>query len=61
MTLIVGKHVWRCGDTVREKGGRHEGVVQAVFSNNVVRVRWDTAGSLSDLFEDEIEVIRRIA
>jgi hypothetical protein len=38
-----------CGDQVRERDGRHVGVVIAIISGTTVRVRWLDLGWASDL------------
>jgi hypothetical protein len=49
-----------CGDVVREREGRHEAVVLAIF-HGTVRVRWCDTGWKSDLPFDTVEVVERVS
>lgn len=44
----------RCGDRVREKGGRHVGRVESIKWSSVVKVRWDN-GWISECALDDLE------
>jgi hypothetical protein len=49
-----------CGDRVREKDGRHEGRVEAIFNSAIIRVRWDN-GWISEfqLMDNELVNLSR--
>lgn len=38
----------RCGDTVTEVDGRHEGRVESILNSATVRVRWKDNGWISE-------------
>jgi hypothetical protein len=38
----------RCGDTVTEVDGRHEGRVEAIIHSATIRVRWSDNGWISE-------------
>jgi hypothetical protein len=49
---------FRCGDVVRHRDGRHEGVVLAAF-NWTVRVRWVETRWLSDEAPEDLVLVGR--
>jgi hypothetical protein len=58
VTITSLDHIgFRCGDVVRHRGGRHEGVVLAAF-NWTVRVRWTETRWLSDEAPEDLVLVR---
>lgn len=47
-----------CGDGVRERDGRHEGRVEAIYWGTSVKVRWDDTGWISDLPLRDLERVK---
>ena len=48
----------RCGNTVREHGGRHEGRVEAIFHSHIVVVKWHESGWLEYCNLRDLERVR---
>lgn len=49
MALCVGDWMkLRCGDRVREKGGRHFGRVEVIHHGAFVKVRWEETNWISE-------------
>lgn len=46
----------RRGDLVREREGRHVGIVESIFNSAIVRVRWIDNGWCSDLPLGDVRV-----
>lgn len=50
MSLCVGDWMkLNCGDTVREKDGRHFGRVEAIHHASIVKVKWESTGWISEV------------
>jgi len=47
-----------CGDRVRERDGRHVGVVQAIYWSRTVVVLWEDNGWTSELLLAEVERVK---
>ena len=48
-----------CGDTVRERDGRHTGRVEHIENSWLVKVRWHDTRWISYLHRSELTVIER--
>jgi hypothetical protein len=53
----LGWDHFRIGTVVREKGGRHEGRIVAVFDSTTARVLWIGSGWKSDVSLAELEIV----